>query len=142
MNNQNKRISTKSLMLLTPIFLAGSLFSQAIAAKGKNALSEQCMQDVNSAVCEAYLTGLVEGYVKSKKKYTSSEPAPNNEFLKRVYASRVSNEHLDSIKPEPACLPEVVNKQELVTSLMSKAKFAEKPIDQVLYDELQRRYGC
>jgi hypothetical protein len=85
---------------------------------------------------------VVDGYVSSKRKYTTTEPAPNNDFLSRVYASRVSDEHLNSIKPEPACLPDQVDKEELVDALIDKIDDSELPINELLYKELISRYAC
>lgn len=130
---------------LAGVALLAPSTSYSISKNAVDTLGQQCKQNINTTVCQAYLTGLVDGYVKSKKKYTETMPAPNNEFMKRVYSSRVSSEHLDSIKPEPACLPDKVNKQALVrelTQTLANRSDIDSSLDTLLYSELHDRYAC
>lgn len=139
-------------MMICSLVLIGLTSASSFANNPKpNAmdnLSKECKADVNSILCEAYLMGVVDGYISSKKKYTSTEPAPNSAFLSRVYSSRVTNERLDSDKPEPACLPANVNKKQLLTNVIAQVnnqtttRANTLSFEQVLYEELQTKYGC
>lgn len=137
LNNSKVKSAT---VLIFGLFITTN--ASALSEGNTRSLALTCKSEQDSPVCQIYIEGLVDGYIASKKKYTGTDPAPNSEFLTRVYSSRVSDERLNSSKPEPACLPESVDRNDLVKHVKKQAATTNVSLDVVLYQELQKRYAC
>lgn len=135
--------------LATGVIGAGVLigsFSVAANNQYKSSEYEACGENASTEICKAYVSGMVDGYIASKQKFTTTQPAPDSKFLKRVYSSRVTDDMLNSDKPEPACLPAMVDRQVLIDSLLKEGSAAKTAGNQSmstqLYQKLQALYGC
>lgn len=100
--------------------------------------SKEFCADKESAQCQAYLAGLVEGYVTSKQNYLPKTPSFESSYEERAFANRVSQKYTSIDNKDPACLPKKVNKQEIVSHLMKSDKDATVELG----DYLRKNYAC
>ncbi|QOL25086.1 hypothetical protein LP316_12350 [Thalassotalea sp. LPB0316] len=99
-----------------------------------------CEQDSSSATCQAYISGLVEGYIASKQKYIAKQPDYESDFATRVYASRVNSARVSSLKASPACLPDNVDSDEIADQL--EQALPSQDLTKELGEYLQQRFPC
>jgi hypothetical protein len=115
----------------------------ACASSTGHAQNNICEDSTKSKLCQAYVAGLVDGYIASKRKYTT--PIANGastSVIDRALANRVSGSRLSEPLFKPACLPKNVDKKQLVQHVLKNMKDNEQKLDMLLYDELHTRYSC
>ena len=103
--------------------MLSSLLLLPIAFQSHSSGKEFCA-DKESAQCQAYLAGLVEGYVTSKKNYLPKAPSFESSYEERAFSNRVSQTYTSIENKDPACLPKNINKQEIVAHLTKTNKNA------------------
>lgn len=125
----------KHLVLLVS---ALSLFS--VNAYSSTNMQNKCAEDTKSEACQAYIAGVVDGYIASKQKYIAKQPEFNNNFLDRVYDSRVGYHRAKVTKAQPACLPENINTHEIIAQL--EGTVSEQTLTTELGNYLRKQYPC
>lgn len=119
-----------ALMLSSLVLLPMTFHSQAD--------TKDFCADKESAQCQAYLAGLVEGYVTSKQNYLPKAPSFESSYEERAFANRVSQTYTSVNSKDPACLPKKVDKQEIVAHLTKTNKDATIELG----DYLRKNFAC
>lgn len=117
----------------------------AIAQSDTIDIVDICLESKKKDICEAYVTGLVDGYVTSKQKYLPTHSVgdqDSNSLLERALATRVSDKRLSEPLIKPLCLPETVNRKELVNHVLSSLDDDHTSVNHILDEELKRKYAC
>lgn len=128
-------------MLRKPLMLSLLLMLSAGAHASKPKDVDPCAKDKQSAVCQAYIAGLVEGYISSKQKYVATKADLGNSYLNRAFASRAGRIDEEPLA-KPACLPLQVNKTELVEFLSAQSELPKQELPVVLGQHLRSKYAC
>ncbi len=126
----------KATILLLSTIVISSPLAQASERSG-----DLCSKQTTQAQCEAYIAGLVEGYVASKQNYLPKQPEFESEYLARAFANRVGKSYYNNLNnKQPACLPSVVDKEKIIAYLMTSNK--RQDLTQQLGDYLRENYRC
>lgn len=124
----------------TTILLLSVIAFTSIQVNASQTTSAQCSADKTASECQAYIVGLVEGYVASKQNYLPKQPVFSSQYLERAFASRVGKSYSTVSNKEPACLPSVVDKNKVVEHLMSSNETGQ--LTTQLGDYLRANYTC
>lgn len=122
------------------ILLLSALALSTTAVKASDTNTSLCSEGKTPAECKAYISGLVEGYVASKQNYLPKQPVFESEYLERAFANRVGKSYSTLNNKEPACLPAVVNKEQIVAHLMNSN--AQQGLTEQLGQYLRANYSC
>ena len=96
---------------------------------------------MNHVECKAYIAGLVEGYIASKQNYLPKQPEFESEYVARAFANRVGKSRHNTLNnKQPACLPSVVDKDKIVTHLMTST--SDTNLTELLGDYLRTNFSC
>lgn len=125
----------KPVNLLVSGMLAAS-FSLAAGQQSQNL----CSNSSTDNACQAYIAGLVEGYVASKQNYLPKQPVLADDYLKRAYNSRVGDRYSTVSNKQPACLPSVLDKEKIVAHLVSSKN--KQDLTNQLGHYLRDNYAC
>lgn len=126
---------------MKPVVLLLSLVAFAsLDAKASASSTALCSENTSDAACQAYIAGLVEGYVASKQNYLPKQPVFGSRYLERAYANRVGKSYSTLTNKQPACLPSVVDKTKIVEHL-SSSKSSEALTVQ-LGNYLRTNFNC
>lgn len=124
---------------MKPILLTLSLLAFT-SLEVKASQSTLCADDKSEVACQAYITGLVEGYVASKQNYLPKQPVFESKLMERAFAYRVGNNYSTLNNKEPACLPSVVDTSKIVAHLINLQ--GEQELTAQLGDYLRANYNC
>lgn len=122
------------------IVLVSALFLLPFGAKASENIQSICAKDSQSQACQAYISGVVDGYIASKQKYLETQPEFESAYASRVYAHRVGSQRVTQVKAKPACLPKHINTDEIITQLGKS--MPEQDLTTVLGDYLRQQYPC
>lgn len=122
------------------ILLASILGMMPLAAQSSNNVNNVCAEDKGSAECQAYISGLVEGYVASKQNYLETSTGFDAQYANRAYANRVGVHRVKHTKAERACLPETVDMGEITEHLKNTGK--NEDVTKELGKYLRENFPC
>ena len=122
------------------ILLASILGLMPLTAQSSNNVNSMCADDKNTAECQAYIAGLVEGYIASKQNYLEEADAFDAQYANRAYANRVGIHRVKHVKAERACLPEEVNVDEITAHLQNTSQ--SEDVTQELGKYLRENFPC
>ncbi len=125
-------------MKIVNLVISTALLAATSLQASENA-NKLCSYDKSPAECQAYISGLVEGYVASKQNYLPQPVAFDSRYLERAFISRVGQNH-GSLSKEPACLPKVVDKEKIVEHLVNSN--SREALTEQLGDYLRSNYRC
>ena len=115
-----------------------AVISLPVQASGNT--NSVCAGDKSAAACQAYIAGLVEGYVVSKQNYLPKPLTFESRYLERAFANRVGKSHNTLNNKEAACLPNVIDKEKIIEHLMDSTSTGE--LTEQLGDYLRANYNC
>ena len=130
----------KRIALLVNTLLIGSLSLFSFNAYSSGNLQSKCEENSKSEACQAYLSGVVDGYIASKQKYVAKQPGFSSDFINRVYSSRVNEQRVKVSKAQPACLPDYVDTEEIIARLEDVNQ--KQDLTTELGDFLRQQYPC
>lgn len=71
--------------------------------------TQACSTNINSELCQAYIAGLVDGYIASKQQTANFE----NKYANRAYETRVGNTRIEIAHKSSKCISEDNVKKEV-----------------------------
>lgn len=126
---------------MKPVALLLSLVAfTSIDVKASENSNPLCSDNTSDTECQAYIAGLVEGYVASKQNYLPKQPVFESRYLERAYANRVGKSYSRLQNKQPACLPSVVDKDKIIEHLSSST--SSQALTVQLGDYLRANFNC
>lgn len=122
------------------VLLISALSLSAFNANSSTSMQNMCAENSKSEACQAYIAGVVDGYIISKQKYIAKQAEFNNNFLDRVYDSRVGYNRTKVAKAQPACLPDNINTSEIIAQFKGANSGQNLTIE--LGNYLRKQYPC
>lgn len=123
--------------------LALLLSFTALSSVGVNASAlapKACSEDKTSAVCKAYIEGMVQGYIASHQLLSNNKPNLREEYAARAFANRVGMNRKNPVTQPSTCLPQDFDDENLVSHLANLGD--NKELTKELGNYLAKRFPC
>lgn len=128
-------MKTLKMLLASTILLVG-----LPAINASEMANASCKDTLTASECKAYIAGVVEGYIASKKKYLEKQTGFENGYANRAYLNRVGNSRVSTSKETPACLPDNLDANEIIEVLATE--ITVNNITDDLGNYLRKTYPC